>query len=98
MAEECARQDKARQAEIRKAQASEDFQKLMAEKWGRRLVYGWLADAKVFNTIYNPLSPNSAMDMAFAEGRKQAGYKLLERSLRDTPEQYALMMKENTNG
>lgn len=70
----------------------------MAEKWGRRLVYDWLADARVFNTTYNPLSTNAATDMAFAEGRKQAGYKLLERVLRETPEGYALMMKENKNG
>ncbi len=98
MVEESAKQEKARRAEIHRAQAAEDFRKLMAERWGRRLVFYWLADARVFNTIYNPLSANPATDMAFAEGRKQAGYKLLERVLRDTPEGYEIMMKENKNG
>ncbi len=98
MAEESPKQEKARQAAVRKEQAVLDFKRLMAEKWGRRLVYQWLADARVFNTIYNPLAPHPEMDMAFSEGRKQAGYKLLERALRDAPDGYALMMKENQHG
>lgn len=95
MVEESLQQEKARLAEIRKAQAADDFRHLMHERWGRRLVYGWLSDARVFNTTFNPASQNPGVDMAFAEGRKQAGYKLLERALRTTPEEYALMMKEN---
>lgn len=89
-------EDVARQAE-KARRAQDDFVWLMGDERGRRLVYWLIRDAGVFHSTYNPRAANASIDMAFGEGRKEVGYKLLDRINRHTPEQYFRMMKENTH-
>ena len=48
-----------------------------------------------FATTYNPLSKQPELEMAFAEGQKNLGYRVMADIGAICPEQYFLMMKEN---
>ena len=49
----------------------------------------------MFATTYNPLSKQPELEMAFAEGQKNLGYRVMADIGAICPEQYFLMMKEN---
>ena len=89
-------EDARRQAE-KKKQAEADFTWLMGDPRGRRLMYGLIRDAGVFHSTYNPMAREVSLDMAFAEGRKNVGYYLLDRINRFTPGEFMKMMQENTD-
>lgn len=69
-----------------------DFMWMMNDARGRRIVWRQLADAGVFRSSFSP----DAMQMAFNEGRRDGGLKLLAQIDSLCPEHYSTMMKENT--
>ena len=75
-----------------------DFIWLMSNAGGRRLVFRLLERAGVMRTVFDPAAKDVAITMAYAEGRKSIGYRVLDLISRHCPEQYARMMKEQTNG
>lgn len=68
----------------------EDVRWLMSSARGRRIVWHELHEAGVFRTSFN----TNSMTMAFAEGQRNAGLKLLDEIMSAAPEQYQQMVKE----
>jgi hypothetical protein len=67
-----------------------DFRWLMGDARGRRLVWHWLAAARIYESSMGP-SPEAT---AFNEGRRNAGLVLLADVNRICPADYATMMVE----
>ena len=65
---------------------------------GRRLVFRLLKEARVFCLTYDAAAKDILADMAFNEGRKDIGYRVLAQVNRLAPDEYFLMMKEARNG
>jgi hypothetical protein len=63
---------------------------LMSTKNGRGYVWDQLAAAHVFSTSYSP----DALQMAFAEGERNSGLRLLNDIIEWCPEQFIQMMRE----
>ena len=79
-------------------QIDQDFKWLMSSPKGRRLVFALLGQAGVFRTTAaRGLLPDPAMDMAYAEGQKDLGYRVMSRIQTLCPERYSQMMKEHEN-
>lgn len=66
----------------------------MTSKRGRRIVWRLLEEAGVFRISFNP----NAMQMAFNEGNRNYGNKLLASIHALCPELYPVMVREVTNG
>lgn len=67
---------------------------MMSEPYGRRLVHRLLAQAGVFAASYTQGDPHHT---AFREGARNVGNWLLAQVVAETPEQYALMLKEQSD-
>lgn len=78
-------------AEFKRKQATEDFKWLMAHRQGRRLMWGWLADAGVTRTPFS----HSGSQTAFNCGVQQAGLRLLAQIHEHVPDAYVMMLKEH---
>lgn len=71
-----------------------DFKWLMKQKRGRRIVWRFLDSAGVFRTSFN----TNSMTMAFNEGNRNVGLKLVALIHSLCPELYIEMVKEQTDG
>ncbi len=67
-----------------------DFKWLMGSKRGRRIVWRFLDRAGVFRLSFN----TNAMTMAFAEGNRNEGLRILAQIHALCPELYTTMVKE----
>lgn len=67
-----------------------DFKWLMADARGRRIVWRQLGESGVFASSFHL----TAMQMAFNEGKRNDGIKLLAKVHEHCPELYSTMMKE----
>lgn len=90
--QEAAQQEEAARLQRKQKQDDADFTWLMHDKRGRRIVWNQLAIAGVFRTSFDP----NAMTMAFNEGRRSEGLRMLARVHEVCPDFYTTMMKENT--
>lgn len=72
----------------------QDLKWLMANKRGRRIVWRLLEEAGVFRISFN----TNAMQMAFNEGTRNYGNKLLNSIHMLCPELYPVMQREALNG
>ncbi|HEX7386250.1 MAG TPA: endopeptidase [Castellaniella sp.] len=70
--------------------AQDDWKWLMGSKRGRRIVWRLLEEAGVFRVSFN----TNAMAMAFAEGNKNAGIRILAQVQERTPDLYIMMVNE----
>lgn len=70
-----------------------DVQWLMSSKRGRRIVWRLLDLAGVFRSSFSP----TAMVMAFQEGNRNYGNRILALVITYCPELYSQMMKEQNN-
>ncbi len=88
----------ARDARMRKTAelevAAQDIRWLMESKRGRRILWRILETAGPFRSSFDA----NALRMAFNEGLRYAGNKLLTEVMTLCPEQYTVMVKENTDG
>lgn len=71
-----------------------DLKWLMSSTRGRRIVWRFLDRAGVFRLSFN----TNAMTMAFSEGNRNEGLRLLGLIHSLCPELYPTMLKEATNG
>jgi len=71
-----------------------DIKWLMSSAKGRRIIWRLLDRAGVFRLSFN----TNAMQMAFAEGNRNEGLKLLGQVHSLSPELYPTMLKENLDG
>lgn len=69
---------------------SKDFIWIMKRKQGRAFIFKMLERSNVFGISFN----TNAMTMAFNEGNRNFGLKLLNDIMSICPENYSLMMKE----
>lgn len=76
-------------------QEAVDLQLLMDEPYGRRIAHRLLEQAGVFRISFVEDNPHKT---AFNEGARNQGNWLLSQLMKFTPEQYAQMLKENTDG
>lgn len=86
--------DKKLKGRLARETEEDDFRWLMSSKRGRRIVWRLLDQAGVFRSSFNP----TAMIMAFNEGNRNYGNRMLALVHNHCPELYPQMMKENTNG
>jgi hypothetical protein len=86
------REAEAKRQKLARQQEVADFMWLMADQRGRRIVWRQLATAGVFLSSFDP----TAMTMAFNEGRRSEGLRLLAQVMELCPDLYATMMKEQT--
>lgn len=77
-------------AALDREKAIADFKWLMADPRGRRIVWRQLADSGMFISSFDP----TAMRMAFNEGKRNEGIKLLAKVHEHCPDLYSTMMKE----
>lgn len=84
------------QAKKRNLQKDEDddFKWLMSSKRGRAIVWRLLEQAGVFRISFN----SNSMQMAFNEGTRNYGNKILNMIHTLCPELYPTMLREATNG
>lgn len=66
---------------------------VMDSKIGRNYIWEQLAAAHVFTTSYS----TDALAMAFAEGERNSGLRLLDDIMSWCPEQFTLMMREQND-
>lgn len=74
---------------VRQTEA-DDVKWLMGNKRGRRIIWRQLENAGVFQLSFNA----TAMVMAFNEGRRSEGLRVLAQIHEFCPEHYTLMMQE----
>jgi hypothetical protein len=84
------RQDK---AALETQQEIADVKWLMSNRRGRRMVWRQLEQAGVFRLTFN----TNAMQMAFNEGMRSAGNRLLGLVTKLCPDQYVEMLKEQSS-
>ena len=80
----------ARKQSLARKQEEGDITWLMSDPRGRRIVWSQLAAAGVYKTSFDP----TAMTMAFNEGRRSEGLRLLALIAALCPDHYLTMMKE----
>lgn len=87
------RDDAAAAAKRRQERAQErvDLERIMDEAWGRRFIWRQLERAGVFRSSFT----GEAISMAFREGERNVGLKLLADIHELCPGRYEVMMKEN---
>ncbi len=88
--QERAAEDAKHRERITQATEVDDFKWLMGSKRGRRIVWRLLDRAGVFRLSFN----TNAMHMAFAEGNRNEGLRILAQIHSLCPELYPVMMKE----
>jgi len=89
-AQERAQREQREQEELERQNAQNDLKKLLNEKWGRRIVARWLEITGVDRSSFH----TSGSVMAFNEGMRNVGLRLLAQMLEADPECYALMIQE----
>lgn len=91
--QERAQEDRELRERVSRDSEGEDIKWLMSDKRGRRMLWRLMEEAGVFRSSFN----TNAMAMAFAEGNRNYGLRILSLIHAICPRQYPVMMKENTN-
>jgi hypothetical protein len=91
--QERAKADKARRDGLERESEEADLKWLMGSKRGRRIVWRLLDQAGTFRLSFN----TNAMAMAFAEGNRNFGNRVLTLIHTHCPEFYPVMLKEQIN-
>ena len=89
--QERARVDAGERVRIAKDQEVDDLKWLMSNKRGRRFVFRALERAGVWRISFD----TNALSMAFNEGMRNEGLKLLQQITTSCPDRYAEMLKES---
>ena len=80
-----------REQKRRAQEQADDLRWFLSGPRGRRIAWRWLETAGVFRTSFN----TDALAMAFAEGQRNAGLRLMDQVLAVRPDAYTQMVKEN---
>lgn len=79
-----------RRDELKQRQETEDLKWLLAHQQGRRIAWRLMGDAGVFRSTFN----HSGSVMAFNEGQRAQGLKLLMQVMAHAPDAFTKMQKE----
>lgn len=93
LSQDRARAKKELAAKLERDTEESDFKWLMGSKRGRRIVWRQLERAGVFRLSFN----TNAMSMAFAEGNRNEGLRIIGMIHSLCPELYATMVKEQVH-
>lgn len=88
------REDRELREREERSQEQVDIGLLMDEPHGRRIAYRLLDTAGCFRMSHTTGDP---YETAFKEGCRNVGNWLLAQLMKETPEQYAQMLKENSD-
>jgi hypothetical protein len=91
--QERVKSDKETRERLARENEEADTKWLMGSKRGRRIVWRLLDQSGVFRLSFN----TNAMQMAFAEGNRNFGNRILSLIHSHVPELYPTMVKENTD-
>lgn len=91
--QESAKAEKALSDKLAQDNEGEDLKWLMSGKRGRKIIWRLLDRAGVFRLSFN----TNAMQMAFAEGNRNEGLRVLSQIHALCPELYPQMVKEQIN-
>lgn len=86
------REDARREALVGESQHAGDIARLMAEPWGRRLMWRWLEFGGVHRLSY--AGPGQGEQTAFAEGTRNFALMLFASVMEHAPEQWPVMQQE----
>ena len=87
------KEDKNLRARLERENEEADLKWLMSSKLGRRVVWRLMDQAGVFRLSFN----TNAMQMAFSEGNRNFGNRILAMIHTLCPELYPVMVKEQQN-
>lgn len=88
--QQAAREEAARRAQQRARIEADDLKNIMSNKRGRRFVHGILEGAGVFRSSFH----TNALTMAFNEGARNEGLKLVDEISEHCPDMWMQMQKE----
>lgn len=88
--QEADREERERRVKFAALQETEDLKWLMSSKRGRRIVWRLLERAGVYRSSFN----TNAMTMAFNEGVRNEGLRLVAQCAQHCPGSYAEMLAE----
>lgn len=91
--QERAKTDKDTREKLARENEEADLKWLMGSKRGRRIVWRFLDRAGVFRLSFN----SNSMTMAFNEGQRNEGLRMLAQIHALCPELYPVMVKEQVN-
>ncbi len=91
--QERAQADRAARGKLARDSEADDLKWLMGSKRGRRIVWRLLEQAGVFRLSFH----TDAMQMAFNEGNRNYGNRVLTLIHAHCPERYPTMIKEQTD-
>ena len=91
--QERAKSDKDMREKLARENEEADIKWLMGSKRGRRVVWRLMDQSGVFRLSFN----TNSMQMAFAEGNRNFGNRMLAMIHEQCPELYSVMVKEQKN-
>ena len=89
--QERAKSEQDQRSKLAKDTEESDLKWLASTKRGRRIVWRLLEQAGVFNPTFN----SNALQMAFAEGNRNSGNRLLATVMSVSPEAFTQMLNES---
>lgn len=84
-------EDRKRQEAIRNLKLKTDWKQVLSTRSGRAVIWSILSEAGLFNPVFD----TNALSMAFKEGRRNYGLKVLDAVMRIAPEAYQRMQEES---
>lgn len=91
--QEQAQADRELREQLAKENENEDIKWLMSDKRGRRMLWRLMDQSGVFRSTFN----TNALAMAFAEGNRFYGLRVMQLIHVLCPKLYPVMVKENSN-
>lgn len=88
---ERAREERSEKDKLAAQLVAGDLKWLMEQKRGRRIVWRWLEEAGVYRSSFN----TSGSVMAFNEGMRNFGLRILSQVMEAAPGTFATMLEEN---
>lgn len=82
--------EKCKRDQLAAENAAADFKWLAGSERGRRLLWQWMGDCKVFGSTFVP----DAATAAFQEGQRNVGLWFLGGVMQHCPEQFVVMQAE----
>lgn len=96
LADTATQKENRKKQKLQEQQFKNDLCAVMGMPQGRRIVWGLLEDAGLYRVSY--AHGDQPQDMAFREGNRNMGLKLLGHINRECPELYLKMHEEHTHG
>lgn len=88
--ESAARAEKALKAQLERQTEIDDLLWLMSDKRGRRVMWRLLQRSGIYRTSFT----GEALSMAFKEGERNQGLRLMDQVMQHCPERFSVMQKE----